>query len=327
MDQLLDSSQAQELVQQHQDRDLERRIVGGGVPGLGVARQEELDQQPHDGRQALQIVRGDGDVERHRFAAEAAEIKVVARRGAVDQGIGPQGELGGQRRLDGAARLLGFVAEAQDVASAQGRERYLLLGEVIQQGLEILPALLLRAQQPVDLPDGDRPAQVGPGLEHQQGQPDHEVPGHVVPIGVVALVGNQDRGDGLHVGDPQVAFAHIGEDVEGVRAAILLEGIEAVDPLPQDPAPVARGQVVVLALDVQADDGPLPVQQVRDHEPDALAGTRGRGKEGMQVAVEGQQPAPVAPEQDRVGAGLVKSGPGDLTGTGQARGAVQRFGR
>jgi hypothetical protein len=178
----------------------------------------------------------------------------------------------------------------------------------------------------MDLADRDRPAQGGTRFEHQQDQTDQQVPGHVVPIGVVALVGDQDGGDGLHVGDAQVALAHVGQDVEAVGAAGLLEGVEAVDLLPQGPAPVARGQGVVLALDVQDDGGPLPVQQIRDHEAHTLAGPRGRGQEGMQIPVEGQQPAPVAPEHDGMAPGPVESCPDNLPGAGQARGAVQWLG-
>ena len=261
------------------------------------------------GAQALQVVRGYGDVERLGLAAEAAQVEVVARRGAVDQRVGPQGQLGRQGRLDRAPGLLRLVAEAQEIPPAQGRDRHPLLLQVLQERFQILPGLLLRADQPMDLADRDRPAQGGTRFEHQQDQADQQVPGHVVPIGVVALVGDQDGGDGLHVGDPQVALAHVGQDIEAVGAAGLLEGVEAVDLLAQGPAPVARGQGVVLALDVQDDGGPLPVQQVRDHEPHALAGARGRGQEGMQIPVEGQQPAPVAPEQDRMGPGPVESVP------------------
>jgi hypothetical protein len=47
----------------------------------------------------------------------------------------------------------------------------------------------------------------------------------------------------------------------------------------------------------------------------------------MQVAVEGQQPTPVAPEQDGMGFGPVELCPDNLPGAGQACGAVQWLGR
>jgi hypothetical protein len=43
---------------------------------------------------------------------------------------------------------------------------------------------------------------------------------------------------------------------------------------------------------------PKLVQQVRHHEADTLAGTRGRGEQGMQVAVEGEQLAAMPAQQD-----------------------------
>ncbi len=122
-------------------------------------------------------------------------------------------------------------------------------------------------------PDGQRPAHGGPGLQHQQGQADQQVPGDVVPVGIMTLVRNQDRRHGLHVGDPQVPIAQVAEAVEAAGPPMLLQRIEAEDPLPEQPVPVSRGQVVVLPLmsSTMAEPCLIPklVQQVRYHEADA----------------------------------------------------------
>jgi hypothetical protein len=85
MNQLLHAPEGQELVQQQQRRDVQVRIVGRRLPGFGVAREKELDQEPHKGTEPLQVVRRDGDIERHRLAAETAQIEVRPRRGPVDE--------------------------------------------------------------------------------------------------------------------------------------------------------------------------------------------------------------------------------------------------
>jgi hypothetical protein len=67
----------------------------------------------------LQVVRGDGDVEGLGLTPEPAQIEIAVGRGPVDERVGPQGQLGGQRRLDGDEGFLRLVAEARDEAPAE----------------------------------------------------------------------------------------------------------------------------------------------------------------------------------------------------------------
>ena len=86
-----------------------------------------------------------------------------------------------------------------------------------------------------------------------------------------------------------------------------VEGREGVHRLPVLGA-VAGRDVVVLALDVEHDDRVGPVQQVRDDDADALAAAGRRRQHHRELAGQGEEPAPVAADQDARAGGLASIG-------------------
>ena len=91
--------------------------------------------------------------------------------------------------------------------------------------------------------------------------------------------------------------AHGGQRVPAVAARLLVERRERVDRLAVLGA-VAGRDVVVLALDVEHDDRVGPVQQVRDHDADALAAARRRRQHHRQLAGQREEAPAVAADQD-----------------------------
>jgi hypothetical protein len=187
-----------------------------------------------------------------------------------------------------------------------------LLDQPAEVGFQRLPLARGLAQH---FSDGAR--QVG-RLQQQQSQTQKQVACLVVEEGfgrsATAVVGEEHLSDAQQVADTvQGVFADSGQRVPAVAAGFLVEGGEGVDGL-LVLGTVARGDGVVLALDVQHHHGVGPVQQIGHHHANALTAARGRRQHDRQLPGQSQEVAPEAADQDagRVGGFFVEQQPGAL---------------
>ena len=120
-------------------------------------------------------------------------------------------------------------------------------------------------------------------------------------VGLRAIVGEQHRRDLLQL--VQNAHGVVAPDVrQGVVArgrSVWGQGIEEVDGLAVFGAKSRRGGPV-FPLDVEHDRRSRPVQEVGDHDADALSRPRRRVEQDVFGAPEGQHPSTVLAEQDAV---------------------------
>ena len=307
---------------------MQRRVLLGQVLGVQAdqLREEQVQQRPGVG----QPVRRDAHVDRHAAAPHVLEPEVVGAGGRIDHRIRKDR----QRRVEGGdhagQRVLGVRQQALQRIGAFVRQRVALFAPLRDQIAQVVlqrPALARGLAQHL----ADR-ARQRRGFEQDEAEAQEQVARLVVEEGfgrgAAAVVREEDLADGQQVADAvQRAGAHGGQRVPAVAARVLVEGREGVDGLAVCGA-VAGRDVVVLALDVEHHDRVGPVQQVRDHDADALAAAGGRRQHHRELAGQGEEAATVAADQD---AGLaVVAGEAralDLGGVREARIAMQRAAR
>ncbi len=130
-------------------------------------------------------------------------------------------------------------------------------------------------------------------LDGEQAAGDEEALGAVDPVlfpaGLVVdeeLSHARERGEAC---DRTVKLGHGLEGVEPVCAALIVERVEAKNFILEAVGAMPRGLGIVLALDVEHDDGAREHQEIRDHEADPLAGAGWGHHQTMGMGFTGQE--------------------------------------